>query len=1093
MRHVPSKTSVFILVISIIQSLFLLYSIKNVVFEPGYVAQILDHTTPPFPAQLQNYADLSDTVWIANQDMGRSSSPYGLEFPFDKLFRSKLSFLGQAFDKVLYPFLVLLGSVGFCLLFRDVGLSLTASAYALFLINFNPGAFSDIINGYYLLSQFSLSLMPWLFLVYRRLLAREERTAVPLYVLLAGTLLWLATSGWSVNFFVYYGMFILYGIISLQAMPTTRNLRLTFAILATSFVFHLPWILPLTLDFAANASFKTLSLHSVIEHYSGIFLSYQSTVPESLIGFNSMGVGTAFIFQFARNLGVWKVAAALLVAFSCFAAFWPNRLKRTVLLPFCCTLFVIAVCLFQGKNNPLTLFFYEGVLRKAISVYALMARHMRWYPFFALGLGGMFAFSLQAVWQRCRHPAAKVACHGLGVALVLLYCQNWWNQDLTRPKIDSIDSMALMSTTPLAAEGIIADLLTADPADYRITTYPSTNDLFDNYVTRPGSFLFLRNYDLLGKDSFLGNYSNNNILAALTTYGLNTGWFSDHEVSRVLALAAVRQLVVSADSGAIFSRFSFGWMPGRAYGQDRVFKTFDTVRAQLLGQQSLPIERRLQELLVLGNRDFLPRLRTISGVLLSSEEKTRLLPLACSGALTEQAVAFAPDLRPGDLQRLQPYLRGVSDGSSPIGFTSLFGIDFEQSRLAFTVTPVPREALAGPVLAAKQFLDFFSQMLFPQGVLAIPGSRITYQAPPLGTRLLVSVHAFDVVPNLQWLDTGLTINAWGEAGADNTVWFDLGPAAATPAPLEVVSGTGIITGVFAVAQGPFQDALAQAQFPLPRLPVRPTRSLALRSDNAHLATRQALLVSQGHPADGVAHLTFRLPPDPQPGFAQVQLALGLSRLLEGVSSATLFDTDQGTTLDTWQQRLSANEAANAFLRIPPGYNSRLVTVRLHNAQPTQKPWEGTVAPTLYYANPVSFPDSVQVQGVPDERERSTLDFVRHNPALYILNWQGSQPAVVLFSETFDSGWVLAQPWEGRLIAPVKANGVAMLFPDVQPGWHVLVYRPYLLRLVGYGVIGLALLAFGWNFLRRRGTRNSNPSSPNAATSPVSGSHDATKI
>lgn len=1067
MRYVTNKIGVFIVAISIFQAIFLLYSIKNVVFEPGYVAQILDHTTPPFPAQLQNYSGLSDSVWIANQDMGRSSSPYGLEFPFDTLFRSKLSFLGQAFDKVLYPLLVLLGSVGFCLLFREFRLSLTASAYALFVVNFNPGTFSDIINGYYLLSQFSLSLIPWLFFVYQRLLTRKGWANVPLHILLGGALLWLATSGWSVNFFVYYGLFILYSLFSLLTTPTKRCLCLTVAILATSAVFHLPWILPLTLDFAANASFKTLSLHSVIEHYSGIFLSYQSTIPESLIGFNSMGVGTAFIFQFARNLGIWKVAAALLVGFSCLAPFWRHRPKGTVLLYFCCTLFLIAVCLFQGKNNPLTLFFYEGVLRKAISVYALMARHMRWYPFFALGLGGMFAFSLQAVWQRCRHPVAKVACHGLGAAFILLYCQNWWNQDLTRPKIDSIDSMALMSARPLEAEGTLADLLSGDPADYRITTYPSTNDLFDNYVTHPGSFLFLRNYDLLGKDSFLGNYSNNNILASLTTYGLNTGWFSDHELSQVLGLAAVKRLVVSADPGVISSRFAFGWMPGRPYGQDRVFKTFDIVRAQLLGQQRLLVERRLEEILVLHNRDYLPRLRTLSGVILSSEEKTRLLSLACAGALTDQAVAFAADLSPGDLQRLQPYLRGVSDGSSSIGFTRLFGVDFERSRLAFTVTPEPRETLTATALAAKQFLDFFSQTLFPQGVLVVPGSRITYQAPSPGTRLLVSIHTIDVPPTLRWLDTGRTINASPQTASDNTVWFDLGIAQAPPAALELVTGTGIITGVFAVADHQFQESMAQAQFALPRVSTGSARSLALRCDDWNLTTRQPLLVSEVHPVDGIALLTFRLPPDPEPGFASLQLALGLSRSLEGVSRAILFDTEQGATLDTWQQQLSTNETVNVFFRVPPGLGNRLVTLRLHNAQPTRKLWEGLVAPALYYTNPVPFPESAQVGAMPDPCNQASLDFKRHNPALYSFRWQGPEPAVILFSETFDPGWVLALPGEGRLISPVKANGVAMLFPDIQPGWHVLVYRPYLLRLLGYGVIGLMLLAYGWNFLQRR--------------------------
>lgn len=648
------------LVVLALVALFAILAFRGIVFAPGHVYQNWDNITPPFPGEIRRLATISHYGWNPLFDLGTPGAFGGINRWFDDVVRSALAPLGGPFlAKWLGPAYAVVGGGGILALCLTAGLGPWAAGLAAMVYAFNPRQYSLAVSGHIQETGFALAMLPWLvWLLWRAVTAGRPRRLAG-YALAAGLLGALVCSA-SPFGIVFYAAFT--GLFTLALALSRRDWRpvLAFALAgAVVVVLHLHWIIPAAQSMVAgNAAVKFhQTTEGMRDNYVGMYRHFSTPLRQAMLGHtDNYGMGTEYAYpvNFKQN-PLWVAAAAGLLALALLGLAYKGRARGIKWFAAGCLLTGF-VCM-AGANTLAGAVFYEKFLARVPMVFYLMARPARWLPLYFTGLSVLAAMGLtviarRGVWRGGHGVDAAAGVFALGCLTV--YLAPYWNGSLAVPQNATTQTMALMPQPVSPAEGALVRAFAADPADYRVTVWPTiagpTGD-----VPEPPRNAVTRNFALLGKDAVMGPTFIGEPFTRYLLTVLMRPWPATDRFGRLLGLAAVRRVIYDPDQPYL-SYGSFGWMPTTKRGPETLFDPGNILAAFVAAQRDLSPDPGLAAppLDVLANADFLPRLRLTGPGRLAAGGFPLLLSLANgpAGDGLDRALYFGADLDRAGVDRL---------------------------------------------------------------------------------------------------------------------------------------------------------------------------------------------------------------------------------------------------------------------------------------------------------------------------------------------------------------------------------------------------------------------------------------------------------
>jgi len=649
---------------------FYLASYRSILFTPGHVYQNWDQTIPPYPSQLRAYGDISRYAWSGIFELGSPGIFTGINRAFDALMRNGLAWLGGPLLARWYFLLyALIGAAGYWRLCRRLGLALWPALAACLLSQFNPRTYTLAVSGHGFEAGFALMLVPWMveFAESARLSAGAAFWA---NALAAGLAAGLACSASPIGMVLAGAFLAAWAVASAVASRTAGIWRpwRTLAVLAVAGVVivsvQLNWLLPAVGSGGEGGKYNQ-RLEDVRAHYLHLYHDFSAPLRQAMIGTTeNLGMGTEQAYPVEGTFGKWWEASAFaLLGFALLGLL--ARSRSPALKSFAAVSLLAGFWMLAGAGTIPGRILYEGVLGRAQMVFFLMARPMRWLPLYQAGLALLAGLGLQAVrdrsfWRFHRWPDALAGV--LALIAIGAYLAPWWTGDLTRPRNDTTQTMALMPQPMLDEERRLVDALAADPGSYRVTVFPTVAGPTGDVPAPPGDSL-TRNFGLLGKDSLVGPaFVGQPFGRFLLSMAYRREPVTD-AYGRLLGLGAVKRVFFDTEVPYL-SYNDFGWMPRTKRGPETLADPGGVLERFLEAQPDLVPDPAFTFGGVLGlrNQDYLPRLRSVRCAQLAAGG----LPLLASLAQTpgnpfaDRAYFFGTDLDASGIERLGKNRAGVT-------------------------------------------------------------------------------------------------------------------------------------------------------------------------------------------------------------------------------------------------------------------------------------------------------------------------------------------------------------------------------------------------------------------------------------------------
>lgn len=648
-------------------ALFALLSWRGILVAPGQVYENWDNSIPPYPQEIRRYGAISRNAWNPHYDLGSAGAMSGITRWFDCLMRDGIAPLGgPVIAKWQGPAYAVVGAGGILALARVLGLGFWPGLVAALLYAFNPRQYSLAVSGHIEETGFALALLPWVLLLFHRAVDSLSRRRLFGYSLASGLLGALVCSA-SAFGIVFYGAFT--GLFTLAEIVARRSARplLVFVVAGLAILaLHIHWLVPAALSMSQGGSIKYHQGDSDLRaNYEGIYRHFSTPPRQAMIGHtDNYGMGTEYAYPVNfKDTPVW-VAAAFGLLFLALAGL-AYRPRNKGLQYFAALALLSGFILMTGHKTLAGAVFYERILHRVPMVFFLMARPVRWLPLYYAGLSLLVGMGLAAIGRRSVWRGNRVvdgASVLFATACLAVYLAPYWNGSLAMPKNATTQTMALMPQPVSPAEGTLSRALTDDPADYRITVWPTiagpTGD-----VPAPPSDAVTRNFGMLGKDAVMGPTFIGEPYSRFLLTVLMRPWPYTDRFGRLLGLAAVKRVIF--DPGVPYLSYGpFGWMPTTKRGPETLFDPGDILAPFVAAQTDLTPDAALSAppLDVLRNTDFLPRLRLAGQGGLAAGGFPLLLSesVAARPDFSGRLAFFGSDLTPADVARLDDKLAGVA-------------------------------------------------------------------------------------------------------------------------------------------------------------------------------------------------------------------------------------------------------------------------------------------------------------------------------------------------------------------------------------------------------------------------------------------------
>ena len=641
-----------------------LLALKGVLFAPGAISQNWDQSFPPFASQLRVYGDISGSTLDSLHEMGFPAPMNGMSLYFDQLVRHGLAGLGGGLlARWLNLAYALAGAAGFWLLARRLTLCGPAALLTCLVSQFNPRTYSLALSGH-TEAGFAYALAPWILLLADGAIQSERRRVFLAGCLAAGMLTALACS--SPFGVTLVGLLLaLYG---LAAMAVSRSLKPVLALLViglATLTLHLNWILPTASGAGLDKAFKhNLSVQDIQAEYVHKYREYSAPPRQAMIGHtDNLGMGTEYAYPVeAPRDAWWKPSAFGLLGLALLGLICPVGNRR--LKVFAGLALLVSFWLLTGDKTLPGMFLYEAVLARVKVLFFFMARPTRWllayYAALALLAGlGVEAVRRRTFWASRRWPDRALA--GLVTVILAVYLCPWWSGQLTVPKNDTTQTMALTPQTLRPEEERLVAAIHDDPGLYRVTVFPTISSPTGNIPAPPGSAL-TRSFALLGKDSLVGPAFMGQPYGTFLLSLAHRKPVSTDAYGRLLGLGAVKRLVWDSQEPYL-SYLDFGWMPQTRRGSETLPDPRGVLAPFLAAQGDLARDPAWSfgPFVTLDNADALPRVRAVAGAGLAAGG----FPLLASLAELEEdipartALCFATDVDASDLDRLGAARQGL--------------------------------------------------------------------------------------------------------------------------------------------------------------------------------------------------------------------------------------------------------------------------------------------------------------------------------------------------------------------------------------------------------------------------------------------------
>ncbi|MHC1790837.1 hypothetical protein [Solidesulfovibrio sp.] len=646
-------------------AVFAVIAWRGILWTPGHVYQNWDRVPTPFPEEMRQVADISKHAWASKYDMGAPGAFSGITRWFDIVTRDLGSHIGgPVIVRWEGPVYAVVGAGGIVALCRLMGLGLLPASLAAMLYAFNPRQFSMTVAGHVEESGFVLALVPWVLVLLSRAAAAASLRRFFALTLTAGLVGALACSA-SPFGIVFYGSFTFF--LTLGETVARRSARpaLAFALAGCVALFlHLHWLAPAASSIIHAADFKHHQTKEEInDHYQGIYRRYSVPPRQAMVGHtDNYGMGTEYAYpvNFKDN-PEWVAAALALLGLALvgLAHKGPNRGIK-YFAGFC--LLAGFVCL-AGNKTLAGAVFYEKFLNRVPILFFQMARPARWLPVYYAGLSLLAGLGLAQLLHYGRHSRrGRTVAAVFAAGALAVYLHPYWTGQLTRPQNATSQTMALMPQPLSPAEGALSKFFTNDPADYRVTVWPTiagpTGD-----VPEPPSNGLTRNFALLGKDGIMGPTYIGEPYSLYLLGLLHRPWPVTDAFGRLLGLAAVKRVIYN-QTNPYLSYSPFGWMPTTKRGPETLFDPGDLIGPFIAAQGDLIPDPELAAPpeAVLRNTDFLPRLRLAGQARLAAGGFPLLLSLANSPhpEFAEEALVFGADASDAELAVLGPGFGGLT-------------------------------------------------------------------------------------------------------------------------------------------------------------------------------------------------------------------------------------------------------------------------------------------------------------------------------------------------------------------------------------------------------------------------------------------------
>jgi hypothetical protein len=621
---------------------------------------------------MRQVADISKHAWASKYDMGAPGAFSGITRWFDIVTRDLGSHLGGPFIvRWEAPAYAVAGAGGVVALCRILGLGLWPSVLAAMVYAFNPRQFSMAVAGHVEESGFALALVPWVLVLLFRAAAEPRNRRFCAYSLTAGLLGALACSA-SPFGIVFYGTFTALFTLGQTLARKSARPALSFALAGCVALFlHLHWLVPAASSIIHAADFKHHQTKEEInDHYQGIYRRYSAPLRQAMLGHtDNYGMGTEYAYPVTLTGNPeWVGAALALLGLAILGLF--GRVQNRGVRIFAALCLLLGFVCMAGNKTLAGAVFYEKLLNRVPILFFQMARPARWLPvyYFGLALLAALGFSRLLAWSRGSR-INRATTLAFGAAVLAVYLHPYWTGQLTTPQNATSQTMA-MTPQPLSpAEGTLSQFFTNDPADYRVTVWPTiagpTGD-----VPEPPTNGLTRNFALLGKDGIIGPTYIGEPYSLYLLGLLHRPWPVTDTFGRLLGLAAVKRVIYN-QTNPYLSYSPFGWMPTTKRGPETLFDPGDLIGPFIAAQRDLVTDPELAAPpeAVLQNTDFLPRLRLTPRARLAAGGFPLLLSLANAGRpdFAEQALLFGADAAAAELDALRPGFGGLvaSGGSAP--------------------------------------------------------------------------------------------------------------------------------------------------------------------------------------------------------------------------------------------------------------------------------------------------------------------------------------------------------------------------------------------------------------------------------------------
>ena len=628
----------------------------GLLWTPGHVYQNWDQSFPPFPSEIRAYGSFSASTWSGIFELGSPGPMNGLTFYFDLLVRHGLAGLGGGIlARWLNLAYMLVGTAGFWILARAMGLSGLSSLMVCVISQFNPRTYSLALSGH-TESGFAYALTPWVIALADKAMKAVDGKSLLAAGIGAGMLLALAcTSPFGVT--LAGTLVTVYSLVVAIRQPA-RALSVFSLAIAVVLWLHMFWILPTVAGTAGSKAFKhNQSVEDIQADYTHKYREYSIPPRQAMIGHtDNLGMGTEYAWPVEPPADRWwKPSAYALLGLALLGLL--GRMPDRTWKWFAAGSLLLGFWLLTGDKTMAGTILYETILARVKVLFFFMARPTRWLLVYYTGLALLAGLGLEAVrrrgiWNTHRWPDKLAA--GLVVLILGVYTWPWWSGQLTRPKNMTTQTMALMPQPLLPQEKQLVDALNKDPGLYRVTVFPTITGPTGD-VPKPPSSTLTRNFGMMGKDSlvgpaFIGQPFGRYLLSLAHRQAPATDSYG-----RLLGLGAVKEVIWDVDQPYL-SYMDFGWMPQTKRGSETLSDPRGVLAPFLAAQTDLKADKdwSFGPFRILDNLDYLPRVRTATTASLAAGGFPLLADLAelPDNVFANRALFLATDVDQDELAGL---------------------------------------------------------------------------------------------------------------------------------------------------------------------------------------------------------------------------------------------------------------------------------------------------------------------------------------------------------------------------------------------------------------------------------------------------------